>query len=579
MAEFKEKRADFVPDGPDKDDPKKKRVLLVLLPFWTPLIPPLGISGLKSYLKEHGFNAKTLDANTEIIFKEILDLYFNTLRKIVPEEKWGNFLKSGYEVLRNHMAAHLNYTDIEQYHTLITLLIYRNYYVRVLNSQVGELAAVLEQFYQRLDIYLTGVLEEEKPDVLGISTTSGTLPATIRAFEIVHEKFPHIRTVMGGCLFSWDLHQSPDFQFFLEQIPHVDKIIIGEGEQLFLKLLQGELPESQRIFSLADLGGKALEISKTAAPDLTDFDTKKYPYLVISGSIGCSFNCNFCNFPTLYGKFRKKNARRIVEEMTALYKKHHSQLFFMSDLLINPILTELTEAMKDSEYMFYWDGHLRADAPVGNPENTLAWRRAGMYRARLGLESGSQRVLDLMNKNLTVEQSKAALSSLAYAGIKTSVFIVVGFPGETGEEFRMTLDMIEEYKNEIWHVESTPFQYFYSGQAEGDAWAPKRTLLYPPEYRDMLVTQTWALNLEPSQEKIFDRLNRLEMHCQKLGIPGSLITLQDHHIADERWKRLHKNAVPGIMSFKTGEYIDEKSNIKTLILAEDTRKEDAAFRF
>ncbi|MCU0285417.1 MAG: B12-binding domain-containing radical SAM protein [Acidobacteria bacterium] len=555
------------------------KILLVLLPFWTPLIPPPGIAGLKSFLQGHGFHVKTVDANTETEFKEIHDRYFNTLKEIIPEDKWGNFFKVGYEVLRNHMMAHIHYTDQNQYSELVKLVIYRNYYANVSSHQVLLLNNILAEFYAHLNTYFINLLETEKPDVLGISTTVGTLPATMFAFELTKKKFPGIKTVMGGCIFSWNIHQSPDFEFLLTKVPYIDNIIIGEGEQLFLKLLQGELPWSQRVLSLQDIDGKAIDISETAIPDLSDFNLQAYPYLVASGSIGCSYQCGFCNFPSLYGKYRKKDSHRIVDEMTLLYQRYKCQIFFMSDLLINPILPEFVNALLESELMFYWDVHMRLDKPVADPENTLLWRRAGLYRARLGLESGSQHVLDLMNKKITTAQAKAAISSLAYAGIKTSVFIVVGYPGETESDFQQTLDFIEELQNDIWHVESTPFQYFYTGQGEADQWAKYRKLLYPKEFKNMLITQTWVLDLEPSQEVIFDRVNRLEKHLYKLNIPDPFTSLKNHYLADERWQRLHENAVPALVEFKSNKYVDEKKNIKKLIMAEKKQMDETLFRF
>jgi radical SAM superfamily enzyme YgiQ (UPF0313 family) len=113
-------------------------------------------------------------------------------------------------------------------------------------------------------------------------------------------------------------------------------------------------------------------------------------------------------------------------------------LFLLTDSTLNPIAAELSKEISKSGVSIYWDGFLRADRHVCNPENTLSWRQGGFYRAMLGLESGSQRVLDLMAKRITVQQSEAALASLAYAGIKTTTFWLFGYPGETEQDFRMT---------------------------------------------------------------------------------------------------------------------------------------------
>jgi radical SAM superfamily enzyme YgiQ (UPF0313 family) len=79
----------------------------------------------------------------------------------------------------------------------------------------------------------------------------------------------------------------------------------------------------------------------------------------------------------------------------------------------------------------------------------MLWRRGGFYRARLGIESGSPKILQKMGKNTTIDQIKKALSNLAYARIKTTTYWIVGYPGETEEDFLKTLTLIKELQNEI----------------------------------------------------------------------------------------------------------------------------------
>lgn len=160
---------------------------------------------------------------------------------------------------------------------------------------------------------------------------------------------------------------------------------------------------------------------------------------------------------------------------------------------------------------FYWDGFLRADKHVCDPANTLLWRRGGFYRAKLGVESGSLKILEKMGKKITLQQIKDAVSSLAYAGIKTTTFWVIGHPGETEEDFHMTLE----------------------------------------------------------------RVNRFIRHCRKLGIPNPYL-LDDIHDADQRWKKLYKNAVPALMDLRDKKnHLHESKQIKELSLAENLLQEDS----
>ena len=59
-----------------KVNAKKEKILLVLLPFWTPLIPPMGIVCLKSFLRQYGYEVKTVDANTEYRLRKTHNIYY-----------------------------------------------------------------------------------------------------------------------------------------------------------------------------------------------------------------------------------------------------------------------------------------------------------------------------------------------------------------------------------------------------------------------------------------------------------------------------------------------------------------------
>jgi radical SAM superfamily enzyme YgiQ (UPF0313 family) len=171
------------------------------------------------------------------------------------------------------------------------------------------------------------------------------------------------------------------------------------------------------------------------------------------------------------------------------------------------------------------------------------------------------------------------VSNLAAVGIKTTTYWFVGHPGETEEDFQETLALLEELKNDIYEAESDYFNYHYSGQVDSDKWADKRKPVFPGKYRDMLITQTWTVDCEPSREEIFSRLNRFVEHCKKLGIPNPY-TLNEIHQADNRWKRLHENAVPSLLEFKeSNSPIDDREKVKNFIQAVNIPKDDGNFNF
>ncbi|MCX6584760.1 MAG: radical SAM protein [Candidatus Aminicenantes bacterium] len=566
------------------NETETNKILLALLPYWTPLIPPQGIAQMKVFLEKDGYKVKTVDANVETEFKEIYQLYFNTLKKFIPGSHWGNFYNIGHDVLRNHMMAHFNHANgvgaEETYKELVKLLVYHTYFWNLDEEQLCRLDAVIDRFYSELERYILRLLEEEKPAVLGLTAHLGTLGASMFAFKLTKEKYPGIMTVVGGSMFAGELPMSsPDFGVFLEKTPYIDKVIVGEGEQLFLKLLRGEIPASQRVITLKEISGRRMDIATLELPDLSGFDLSRYPFNAAFISKSCPYQCRFCSVVAFFGEFREKNVSQAVDQLTELYKRHDVQVFHMLDSLANPFMTALAAELIDRDLSFYMDFYMRVSDEVCDPEITYLWRRGGLYRARLGIETGSPRLLEAMDKGITVEQSKAAIRSLAGAGIKTTTYFVVGFPGETEEDFQQTLDFIEELKNDIWQMECNPFYYYYAGQPEGDKWANYRMLLYPGYARDLLISQTWILNCEPSREERFKRMFRLVEHCKKLGIPNPYST-EEMYEADERWKNLHENAVPSIIEFQDrGVYIDENKHVKRLIPAREIPQEDGDFVF
>ncbi len=564
------------------DDPRGQKILLVLLPFWTPQIPPLGIGCIKGYLQQHGYHhVKTVDANIELDLREGYYAYYRTLKGYVPLDKQGNYDSLVNDVWQNHMMAHLHYTDEGAYYNLVKILVYKDFFCHLTDDQVTRLNHTLDDFYRRLEIYFVNLLEREKPDVLGVSAFIGTLPASVFALKLTRERYPHIKTVIGGGAFYDQLgYGTENLEHFARQTEgYIDKIIVGEGEKLLLVFLEGEIPESQQLITRDDVGGEVLDLDSVDVPDISDFQLEYYPYVGLYASRSCPFQCRFCSDPVFWGKYRKKKAARIVDEMVKLQEKYHSQLFIMSDLLLNPVINDLARELIDRDLSLYWDSHMRVGEEVCSIENTMMWRRAGFYRTELGVESGSQRILDLMGKKITLDQIKRAVSALSYVGIKVTTYWVIGYPGETEEDFQMTLDLVEELKDDIYEAMSNAFWYYPEGQVNSGKWKYPQIPLYSVEARDMLILQHWLLDCEPSREERYRRVNRFVSHCKKLGIPD-IYSLREIYEADERWKRLHKNAVPSMIEFKgKSSVIDENRRIKMVNLVENRVEDDGDWGF
>jgi radical SAM superfamily enzyme YgiQ (UPF0313 family) len=538
-----------------------KKILLMLLPFHPPLIPPLGPACLKSFLTPQGYDVKTVNANRDEGLNESYTNYFDVLARYIPPGKQANFYNIGNEVLRNHLMAFSNRTDPKEYTELVRQLVGKTFYCEFADELVGELDKIVSDYYIRLENYFLPLLVREKPDVLGLSVFKGTVPSSLFVFKLAKDTCPDILTVMGGGVFADQLsYGSPDLQFFMEKTPYIDKIIIGEGEHLFLKLLQGELPQSRRVYTQEDIQPHLVDVTGVPVPDFSDFDVDYYPYLANYTSRSCPFQCSFCGETVMWGKYRKKKPGQMAGELKELYEKYHRRLFLLCDSLLNPTMSELSKSLIKADVPVYFDGYLRIDKAVCDIRHTMQWRQGGFYRARLGVESGSQRVLDMMDKKISVQQIKDGVAGLAFAGIKTTTYWIAGYPGETEADFQATLDIIEEMKDNIYEAEANPFWYFLNALVKSDEWAGHCELLFPGSARDMLILQTRFLNIEPSPEERYNRLNRFVRHCSRLGIPNPY-SLSDIYNADRRWKRLHNNAVPMLTDFYSSKGNEVEDNI------------------
>lgn len=558
------------------------------MPFWPPLIPPVGLGCLKAYLKKEGFHVTTIDTNVLDRFRRTYDSYFELLKGGVPGDRQGNFYNLGIDVLQNHMTANFRkqetgYGDESKYNDLLKRLIYENFFCNVDDLFAEELDREVVDFFTELSTYLAELLEEKKPDVLGVSIYKGNFGASLFALKTARELYPEIMTIMGGGIFSDQLAVgSPNFKYFIEHTPYIDKVIVGEGELLFTKLLLGELPEHQKVFTQLDIKGQIMPLDSAPVPDFSGFDTSFYAQMASYTSRSCPFQCGFCAETVNWGRFRKKKAKQVVSELDELYRQHRQQLFLMSDSLLNPVVDDLSKELMQSKNILYWDGYLRADKQVCDLDKVYLWRRGGFYRARLGIESGSNHVLELMDKRITPEQIKTVLANLSEAGIKTSTYWVIGYPGETENDFQKTLELIEEVREYIYEAECNPFRFYLSGQVQSEHWSGGKNSvqLYPEIFGDLLMIRTWVMDEKSlPREVLYNRVNRFVEHCRKLGIPNPY-SWSEIYEADKRWKSLHINAVPMLVEFRDRVVtIDECRHVQKRVAAKVAPKDAGDFDF
>lgn len=164
-------------------------------------------------------------------------------------------------------------------------------------------------------------------------------------------------------------------------------------------------------------------------------------------SRGCPFGCSFCSVESIWGKkYTRFSANRIISEIEYLIKDFGAKgIYFREDnftLDYERVSKFCTEIMRKN-IKIHWACETRVDTLV-NEELVKLMSTAGCRALYLGVESGSQRILDILNKNINVSQIKKVIKLCNKYKIKTYCSLITGVPGETYEDYLLTEDLMRE---------------------------------------------------------------------------------------------------------------------------------------
>jgi radical SAM PhpK family P-methyltransferase len=199
------------------------------------------------------------------------------------------------------------------------------------------------------------------------------------------------------------------------------------------------------------------------AIDWSLFSSSSYaPTAQMRTGRGCSFSCAFCSFPILAGAVRFAKLDTIEKEMKQLHAGGVKNLIFIDDTLnVPPVrFKKILKMMIDNQFKFNWFSYFRCGS--ADDETFDLMKESGCKAVFLGLESGDQRILDNMNKQVSISQYEHGLRKLHEQDIITFASFIVGFPGETEETIQNTIHFIQKnkptyYKAQIYyHANDVP---------------------------------------------------------------------------------------------------------------------------
>ena len=295
------------------------------------------------------------------------------------------------------------------------------------------------------------------PDLIGITFMSTKMGAVQRIIDIAKNLLPEIPVVLGGA------HPSVLFRSSLDST-QADAVVIGEGEETFSELI-GELerpkPNLHKIRGIAFRSPEGKIVTTPPRPLIPDLDTLPFPdresllnketfrpddLSLIMSSRGCPFNCTFCS--SLWERrVRNRSVSNLIREIRYLQERFQAQnVFFKDDTFTvdRKRILSFCEQLKKNNVKINWDCLTRIE--LIEEDLLRAMQNAGMFNLKIGIETGSPRLLKATNKNITIDQIKRGAELLRRLNTRWSAFFMIGFPDETEEEIQMTWRFIEEIK-------------------------------------------------------------------------------------------------------------------------------------
>lgn len=532
---------------------KPKKVLLIMPPFWDPICPPQGIVSLKSYLDNRGYEVTISDFNTDGYLFSLQQKYFKLAISHFPQWEFLNIPRNGPRYFARHQLVWFySRQQTTKYKALIKHILNFDGNSICTDQIIDEFDSIIKEIFNIVALKTKELMDQINPDTVGCTMLESTFPSALVILKKVKEINPGIVTVLGGPgAVTGNTVDDGILQRISERCEWIDAIIFGEGERLLENYLERSFGE-KKILTIQDLKDEQcvksnsdtlLDINDMPISNYDGLPAIKYLWLSVFTSRGCPFKCAFCYEKNYWVRFRKKNIEKVVDEMKILSARYgKNKLFYLCDSLANHIATPLSTALLSKKEKLRWDCYMRITPECLDEEKVKLWATGGMERARIGVESGSPRVLELMNKDIRTEQLKKGLMNFAKNGICTSTLWIAGFPGEHDEDFQESMNFLEEnhnyiYQADIWEFISMPKKLSASEGTDSDFLTKP---LYPEEFDDLLLIKYYDQANKGLSPERFKKITQFEKLRMRLGIPNPY-TLKELLEANRHWVKLgHK---------------------------------------
>ena len=448
----------------------KKTLVLVFPPLTLPTSPPLGIAMLKGYVERElpDWDVKLLDLNLWALNKILTGVETGT--RDLGESVYAKIGATKEELLQaakvfRGVDNDILYSRPDIYnHCGGVFSRFIEFTTKVLGADCAEWERT-----QKMSPLLKDCIwqiQALKPTCIGISMIfSEQLPVGAAMGRFLRQQAGLLVVMGGSCLIEGAEH-------FMKWYPDsADVIITGDGEEPLKQLLsnggnpkgipgtvyweeEGKLVKEPPVFQK--------DIDKFGVPDFGGLALESYyspePIIPLLLSRGCYWRkCTFCvHYFSAGDTYRVRSIDSIIEVLQHFVAKGIRNFSFVDEMIAPGQFIRLAKAIKEADLGITYYAYSKPNRTF-TPTVLKEIAESGCKFLLWGLESGNQRILDLMGKGTQVAEVAEVMRTTHAAGIANHVFVIGGFPTETPEEFADTLNFLNDNRDYIYAIHSGPF--------------------------------------------------------------------------------------------------------------------------
>jgi hypothetical protein len=413
---------------------------LVFPPKASPTYMPLGVASLVAYLKKECPECSP----------RVLDINLDTWRWLAEEDPDGVAMLGFFNGTHGRFFDPADYAAHARTWNRIRARMTRLSAEAIRYVDQGTAAVLFTTF---LDRQVQDIMATD-PELVGFSMAFlDQVPFALALAGKIHDMS---RSRKPGIIFGGAAMNALKVQELLIACPYVAGVVTGEGESGLAELCSGREPEEIPGLVFRQHGGirknpnpVTLSLKGLPAPDFSEFRVHDYfnpqPVIPVLYSRGCDWRkCRFCVHNASFAGYRAKGAAAFVLELAAYQARHGVSHFYSADQYIRAVdLERIADVILDMKLNIKLHV-LGRPLDDWTPSRAEKLARAGCTWIGWGVESGSPRLLDLINKGTNVDTIKAALRNTHQAGISNLAMMIFGLPTGTDQDLRCTFRFMED---------------------------------------------------------------------------------------------------------------------------------------